>query len=29
MRGTVEQHAARLQLTDPPSVAAGLIEDIL
>jgi hypothetical protein len=24
-----EQHAARLQLTDPPGVAAGLIEGLL
>jgi UDP:flavonoid glycosyltransferase YjiC (YdhE family) len=29
MRGTVDQHAARLQLTDPPTLAARLIEDVL
>ena len=29
MRETAEHHAARLQLTDPPGVAAGLIEGLL
>jgi UDP:flavonoid glycosyltransferase YjiC (YdhE family) len=29
MREKAEQHAARLQLTDPPDVAAGLIEGLL
>jgi hypothetical protein len=29
MRANAEQHAARLQLTDPPGVAAGLIEGLL
>ena len=29
MREKAEQHAARLQLTDPPAVAAGLIEGLL
>jgi UDP:flavonoid glycosyltransferase YjiC (YdhE family) len=29
MREKAEQHAARLQLTDPPGVAAGLIEGLL
>jgi hypothetical protein len=28
MRETVDHHAARLQLTDPPNVAAELIEDL-
>ena len=29
MRETAEHHAARLQLTDPPGVAAGLIEGLV
>ena len=29
MREEAEQHAARLQLTDPPDVAAGLVESLL
>jgi MGT family glycosyltransferase len=29
MRETVNEHPARLQLTDPPTLAAGLIEDIV
>ena len=29
MRANAEQHAARLQLTNPPDVAAGLIEGLL
>jgi UDP:flavonoid glycosyltransferase YjiC (YdhE family) len=29
MREKAEHHAARLQLTDPPGVAAGLVEGLL
>jgi hypothetical protein len=29
MREKAKHHAARLQLTDPPGVAAGLIEGLL